>query len=290
MVLKNQEQFQNLLELSIKLSIDAGREILRIYEGEFTFNKKSDNSPITLADMNSHRIISEGLSATGIPILSEEGKDIPYRTRKAWNFFWLVDPLDGTKEFIKKNGEFTVNIALINRTRPVLGVIYAPATGLLYYTSLDRGAYKTTVECLDDIRGILSKAQRLPLPCMEDGQSLRIVASRSHMSPETEAYITRLKNKHREITYLSAGSSLKFCLIAEGKADLYPRLSPTMEWDTAAGQIIVEEAGGWVLDAMRLEPLLYNKADLRNPCFVAGRMKSVQNNFLDSLQKDEVRC
>lgn len=258
---------RKLLELSIGLSIEAGREILRIYEGDFSIEKKSDSSPLTLADIKSHRIISDGLSSTGIPLLSEEGKDIPYEIRRRWDFFWLIDPLDGTKEFIKRNGEFTVNISLIQGSRPVLGVIYAPVTGLLYFALKGKGAFMASINN-SNVEAIIAHARRLPLNSRDKSSSLRIIASRSHLSAETGAYINKLKDRYRDISFISAGSSLKFCLVAEGKADIYPRFSPTMEWDTAAGQTIVEEAGGEVLDAETGQPLKYNKETLNNPYFV----------------------
>lgn len=265
----NEAKLHELLKLSIRLCLEAGREILRIYEEEFSIDKKSDNSPLTLADINSHRIISEGLSLTGIPLLSEEGKDIPYEIRKRWDFFWLVDPLDGTKEFIKRNGEFTVNIALIKGSRPVLGVIHAPVMRLLYYAIKDKGAYRALTDEDANIEKIISGSQKLPLYSKEIASYIRIVASRSHLSSETEAYINKLKGKFKDLSFLSAGSSLKFCLIADGRADIYPRFAPTMEWDTAAGQAIVEEAGGRVLEAETGQPLVYNKKDLKNPYFIA---------------------
>lgn len=265
----DEARLRECLELSIKLSIDAGRAILRVYQGDFSIDRKSDDSPLTLADITSHKIISEGLSSTGIPLLSEEGKDIPYEVRKKWGFFWLIDPLDGTKEFIKRNGEFTVNISLIHHSKPVLGVIYAPVIGLLYYGLKGEGAFKSSINDPVSIKTIISESQRLPLYSGDMASSLRIVASRSHLSAETEAYINKLKGRYRDISFLSAGSSLKFCLIAEGKADIYPRFSPTMEWDTAAGQIIVEESGGDVLDVEKGKALDYNKGDLKNPHFIA---------------------
>lgn len=272
----NEAGLRELLKLSIRLSLEAGKEILRIYEGENSVDKKSDDSPLTLADISSHRIISDGLSSTDIPLLSEEGKDISYEVRRNWQYFWLIDPLDGTKEFIKRNGEFTVNIALIHASRPVLGIIYAPVMRLLYYALKGEGAYKTLVGEDGNLDKIISGAQRLPL-YSRDILSRRIVASRSHMSAETEAYIIKLKDKFKEVSFLSAGSSLKFCLIAEGSADIYPRFGPTMEWDTAAGQIIVEEAGGTVLEVETGQPLVYNKRDLKNPYFIVRSHQSLQD-------------
>lgn len=255
---------ENFLELAIKVSLEAGKEVLSIYNSDFSVDWKADKSPLTLADKKSHQVIWEGLSITGIPLLSEEGKDIPYENRNRWDYFWLVDPLDGTKEFINRNGEFTINISLIHKSRPMLGVIYAPVMGLLYYALKGKGAYRVLIEEAGRVR-----AERLPLNEADGITTLRVVASKSHLSHETQEYVDRLRGMYKDISFHSAGSSLKFCLVAEGKADIYPRLSPTMEWDTAAGDIIVEESGGEVIDVETGKPLVYNKRVLKNPHFVA---------------------
>ena len=257
---------KELLELAIKLSIEAGNEVLNIYREDFAVSKKSDNSPLTIADITSHRIILNGLSKTGIPVLSEEGKDIPYEVRRKWRKFWLVDPLDGTKEFINRNGEFTINIALIEEKIPVLGVIYAPVKDLLYYSLRAEGAWKR--------QG--NEVKRLSSHSEAQGNSIRVVASRSHHSREIDDFISKLKEKYNDIEFLQAGSSLKFCLVAEGSADLYPRFTPTMEWDTAAGQAIVEETGGEVITSGG-SSLLYNKMELRNSGFIAVREIEYKN-------------
>ena len=268
---------ENFLELALRVSLEAGKEVLKIYNSDFSVDWKEDKSPLTLADKKSHQIIWEGLSITGIPLLSEEGRDIPYEERSGWDYLWLVDPLDGTKEFINRNGEFTINISLIHKSRPVLGVIYAPVKGLLYYALKDKGAYRVFVEEDDSIKGIFSKADKLPLNKRDGLTAVRVVASKSHTSPETQAYIDKLRGIYKDIFFNSAGSSLKFCLVAEGEADIYPRLGPTMEWDTAAGDIIVEEAGGRVIDIESGKPLMYNKKVLKNPYFVVigRRIKSL---------------
>ncbi len=242
------------------LAKKAGEAILDVYTSEFAVEQKEDNSPLTLADRTSHEIISEYLMKRHpFPVLSEEGKDIPYGERRQWEYFWLVDPLDGTKEFIKRNGEFTVNIALIHGGRPVTGVIYVPVSDVIYYAVDGEGAYK-----VED--GI---SARLPLPAQKDG--VTVVGSRSHGSKEFDDLVRGLRKKYGTLHFLSAGSSLKFCLVAEGKADIYPRLGPTMEWDTAAGQVIVEEAGGKVVDFGNKQPLRYNKESLLNGHFVSFR-------------------
>ncbi len=231
---------------------------MKVYEGgEFDVSYKGreeEQSPLTRADTEAHHIIVEGLHriSPGLPVLSEESQEVPYSRRKGWKSFWLVDPLDGTKEFIKKTGEFTVNIALIDGDRPVLGVVHAPAAGVTYSASEGMGAFKAEGAGRERIR--VSDYR---------GHRLRVVASVSHRSPELEAFIKRLG----DCECLSMGSSLKLCLVAEGRADLYPRLGPTMEWDTAAAQCVVECAGGSVID-LDGRPLGYNKPDLHNPFFM----------------------
>ncbi len=236
----------------------AGDAIMAIYDSELTVQYKEDQSPLTAADQASHRVIVAGLQQRwpDIPILSEEGAALSYAERKDWRCFWLVDPLDGTKEFIKKNGEFTVNIALIENGRPTIGVVYAPALNRLYSGDRAGGAW---VQC----------GEESPVPIAVrrtvDDDGLTVVMSRSHPSPELEDYLQGIKVKEA----LPVGSSLKLCVVAEGKADLYPRLGPTMEWDTAAGHAIVEAAGGTV-QTPDGDVLLYNKENLLNPFFIVS--------------------
>jgi 3'(2'), 5'-bisphosphate nucleotidase len=256
-----------LLNIAIKAALQAGKEILEVYRsGNFQISEKADASPLTLADRRAHQVIKELLSVFNLPILSEEGKAIPYQERKNWEIFWIVDPLDGTKEFIKRNGEFTVNIALVKGNRPILGVVYAPALGELYYASETSGSVKVHVK--DD--GTLGEPEVLnPERTAADRDYIVVVASRSHMSEETKAFIEKISSK-KEVKTVSKGSSLKLCLVAEGEADVYPRFAPTMEWDTAAGQAVVEFSGGKVLDTEG-NPLRYNKENLLNPYFIALR-------------------
>lgn len=239
----------------------AGEEILKIYHDESKFDRvdfKADDSPLTLADKAAHLAIEAKLQEMSpeIPILSEEGRDIPYEERKEWSRFWLVDPLDGTKEFIKRNGEFTVNIALIEGNEVIMGCVHVPVSNVTYFAAKGEGAYmKVGAE----------KAVKIEANAFElTDKGLRLVCSRSHMTPEVEAYVAQFD----EPQTVSMGSSLKLVLIAEGKADIYPRLGPTMEWDTAAAQIIVEEAGGQVLQADSGEVMQYNKENLLNPYFL----------------------
>ncbi len=260
-------QHSQLLEKAILAAIEAGQKIMEIYETEdFGVDFKADNSPLTKADIASHKVIDGHLNETGIPVLSEEGKDIPYDERKDWKQLWIVDPIDGTKEFIKRNGDFTVNIALIEDHLPVLGVIYVPVTGDLYFSTCEDGAYKTILFEADDLPDKIRKAQRLPLET--DRKTYTVVASRSHMSPETEAFIDELKKEHGTIELISRGSSLKLCMVAEGKADCYPRFAPTMEWDTAAGQAICMHAGHDVIDQETGETMRYNRENLLNHWFL----------------------
>lgn len=259
------------LKISLLAAVEAGKKILEVYEQDFTFEKKSDNSPLTIADKHSHEVIKAALENTGFPLLSEEGKQISYEERKKWGTFWLVDPLDGTKEFIKKNGEFTVNIALIKDGLPVMGVVYVPVTGDLYFAN-ENGSFKVTVDknfTEQKLEELLQGAKKLPL---NDQPSVyTIVASRSHNSPETESFIEEKRKKHGAVNTISSGSSIKLCLVAEGKAQVYPRLAPTMEWDTAAGQAIARFAACSVYNYETKKELNYNKENLLNPWFVVER-------------------
>ena len=264
--------YKNHLITAIKSALTAGKAILEVYDSGFEVEIKEDLSPLTTADKKSHTIIVHHLKKTGIPVLSEEGKDIPYAERKDWDVLWIVDPLDGTKEFIKKNGEFTVNIALVMNGRPVLGVIYVPVPDILYFASQSEGSYK--IEHVKrfsdpDWKTLIKNASLLPLKVSKNRYT--VVGSRSHMNQATQRFIALKKEKHGEIEIISKGSSLKFCMIAEGKADVYPRFAPTSEWDTAAGQAIVEHAGGSVTLTDGETPLTYNKENILNPEFIVFR-------------------
>ncbi len=259
---------------AIKAAIEAGNEILEVYNSDdFQVEKKGDDSPLTLADRKAHLKIMEYLEKTDIPILSEEGRAIAYEERKDWKQLWIVDPLDGTKEFIKRNGDFTVNIALIESNQPVFGVIYVPVHKELFVGIKGKGAYKLIdISNLDNISESLNEIfqQGVKLPITDSSRSFTVVASRSHMSNETKEYIDELKEKHSNLQFSSRGSSLKLCAVAEGLADIYPRFAPTMEWDTAAGQAIVEAMGGTV-KLVSGEPLKYNRKELLNPYFIVSR-------------------
>lgn len=246
----------------IRIVREAGNQIMEIYENSSIyshFELKSDYSPLTVADRTSNHYICSQLHELypEIPVISEENRETDFSIRKNYKLFWLLDPLDGTKEFLKRNGEFTVNLALIDSGKPVLGIVHVPFTHKTYYARKGHGAYLE--------QGICEPEKLTVSAYHPKAEGLRIVASRSHMNTETEEYLKRFLNPK----LLSMGSSLKFMLVAEGLADLYPRLGPTSEWDTAASQIIVEEAGGQVLDLTSLKELRYNKENLLNPYFIA---------------------
>lgn len=252
-------ELNSLLLLAINAAEEACKVILEVYHSDnFQAEVKGDNSPLTLADKKAHNVIERILQSSNLPILSEEGKSISYDARKTWTYFWMVDPLDGTKEFLKRNGEFTVNIALIYNGEPVLGVVAVPVTGDVYYGSKDSGAF------LKQDGKEIKLVQRPGLDLTQPG--LRVVASRSHMNEETQAFIDKLKTP----TLVSSGSSLKFMLVAEGKADVYPRYAPTMEWDTAAAHAVVNAVGLKVLEVGKDRELVYNKVDLLNPWFLVS--------------------
>ena len=256
------------LQLATKAAVEAGKRIMEIYEtDDFNVDFKSDDSPLTRADIAAHEIIVEFLNQSDIPVLSEEGKEIPYSIRKDWDTLWIVDPIDGTKEFIKKNGEFTVNIALIEDQTPVLGVICVPALNELYFSTQENGAFKTTrIDTWQNTTNILMHGQKLPLET--ERSTYTVVASRSHLSPETQDFIDDLTKKHGTVETISKGSSLKLCMVAEGTADCYPRFAPTMEWDTAAGQAICMHAGFDVIDWETRSTMKYNRENLLNNWFL----------------------
>lgn len=257
-----------LLKIAITASLEAGKRIMEIYDNEnFEVDFKSDDSPLTKADLASHNIILSHLEKTDYPILSEEGKHLDYKIRKTWKQLWIVDPIDGTKEFIKKNGEFTVNIALVENQIPIMGVIYVPALKELYFANKDIGSFKVNnITEFSSLSKIMEHASKLPLP--NNRENITVVASKSHLSKETEDYIKNLEKEHGDVTSISKGSSLKLCMVAEGEADEYPRFAPTMEWDTAAGQAICKYAGKTVYDYKTQKEMLYNRKDLLNEWFL----------------------
>ncbi|WP_413616470.1 3'(2'),5'-bisphosphate nucleotidase CysQ [Halomonas cupida] len=262
-----------LCEALIKGAVEAGNAILAVYEGDIRVETKDDDSPLTQADLASHRSLVAMLQrlTPDVPILSEESGDISYAERREWQRYWLLDPLDGTKEFIKRNGEFTVNVALIDQGGPVFGIVHAPVLGTTWYGQQGKGAFKQE-------RGETTEIRVRALP--EAGsEAWKIVGSRSHGSSEFETFCEGLPEHER----VSMGSSIKLCLVAEGKADLYPRLAPTSEWDTAAAQAVVTAAGGEVLNAETLEPLLCNQQEsVLNPFFIVCGQRN--ERWIDALQ------
>lgn len=262
----------NHLKTAIEASLKAGKAIMQVYDTVFDVAYKDDKSPLTEADKQANDIINSFLIPTNIPIISEENKQTDFSTRKTWERCWIVDPVDGTKEFVKRNGEFTVNIALVKNGKPQLGVIYVPATKELYYAIVgENKVYKMQLSSHDEaIEDVFEKAKTIQ-PKANTSSTIQVVGSRSHMSQETEDFIEALKSNGKSVEIVSKGSSLKFCLIAEGKADVYPRFAPTMEWDTAAGQAICNAVGVDVISNDTNEPLLYNKQNLLNPWFIVSK-------------------
>lgn len=259
------------LKIAIKASLHGGEEILKIYNGKHAVEYKKDNSPLTEADKNANVAINEFLEQSSVPIISEENKQIPYEERKNWTECWMVDPLDGTKEFIKRNGEFTVNIALIKNQQPILGIIYVPVAKELYFGIVDKQeSFKVEISGNENIDDLIENAQRIQ-PAKKTVEIITVAGSRSHMNEETINFIEELKRYYKEVEMVSKGSSLKFCLVAEGKADVYPRFAPTMEWDTAAGHAICQAAGLRVISKDTGDPLLYNKKNLLNPSFLVTK-------------------
>ncbi len=261
------------LKIAIEASLEAGIEIMKVYESDnFNIEIKGDESPLTQADKNANDVINKYLIPTNIPIISEENKQIDFEDRKEWNTCWIVDPVDGTKEFIKRNGEFTVNIALAKNGKPVLGVIYVPVDKTLYFADVDeQTTYKAVLDSHHaNFNEITEKALLLNGPQGNDNK-IKVVGSRSHMSEETLTYVDGLSSGRKEVEIVSKGSSLKFCLVAEGKADVYPRFAPTMEWDTAAGQAICNAIGIDVISHDTDETLLNNKLKLLNPWFLVSK-------------------
>ena len=267
---QKENKLNKLLKIAIKASIEAGEKILEVYNKDFEVEYKDDNSPLTIADKKANDVIETYLSKTDYPVLSEEGKAIPYNERNKWTTFWIVDPLDGTKEFIKRNDEFTVNIALVKNNSPILGVIYIPSQKSLYFASANIGSYKIDNIDSTNIQAKISDyiAMGIKLPRGNQNSTFTVVGSKSHMTPETEEFINDLKKNHGTISIVSKGSSLKICMVAEGRANIYPRFAPTMEWDVAAGHAIAKYAGKNIFIANTNNELSYNTETLLNPWFI----------------------
>ncbi|WP_282163160.1 3'(2'),5'-bisphosphate nucleotidase CysQ [Ulvibacterium marinum] len=261
---------KDLLQIALTASVHAGKAILQIYYRDNSIKElKEDLSPLTEADIASNAIINDYLMKTPFPIISEEAKSKDYSVRETWETCWIVDPLDGTKEFIKGNGEFTVNIALCKSGKPILGIIYVPVLRELYYANVpEKKAYKTILDTKHEPITSFFSDQDLIISSKKKSNKVKVVGSRSHMNQETMNFIAKLKDENKQVEIVSKGSSLKFCMVAEGKADIYPRFAPTMEWDTAAGQAICSAVGLKVISKDTNKILTYNKKRLLNPHFI----------------------
>jgi len=247
-------------QLAVQAAIEASHKIISVRRGDYNIELKADESPVTDADEAAHTVIKERLSKSPFPILSEEGRKAPYETRKDWESLWIVDPLDGTRAFIKGRNEFTVNIALVENGIPVLGVIAIPVEEKVYWASLGKGAFSASFSDLKN---------PTKLPEVTDSHSYRVTVSRSHLDKRTQAYVDDLRNEHSDLQLVKSSSALKFCILADGLADCYPRFSPCMEWDTAAGQILLTETGKELIDLGTGKPMVYNRKNLKNGPFLA---------------------
>lgn len=278
---KSNWSHQELLKLAVNAALIAGEEILKIYNTDFAVETKSDDTPVTIADKASGQCISKILEQTQIPIISEEEDICDFSIRKNWKQVWIIDPLDGTKEYIKRNGEFAINIALVEDGKPVIGIIYAPVTHDIYFASNQLGSYKITQHDLifeltkkNIADNLLEFGKKLPI--LKAPKTYTLVASRSHLSKDVNQRIVQLKKIYGEVDIISVGSSIKQCWVAEGKAHEYPRYGITMEWDTAAGQCILEMAGCELLDLETNLPMVYNKVNMKNNFFVAKQKSRLQ--------------
>ena len=251
-------EYNNYLKIGKEASLQAGKKIMEVYENSniIKFENKEDNSPLTIADKEAHNIINMILKKTDINIISEESKISNYKIRKSWTHYWLIDPLDGTKEFIKKNGEFTVNIALIKKNKPIMGIVYCPVKKSLYWNHPEQGAFKKESSTV-----LLQRKQKINF----HQSGLRVITSRSHLNSQTEKFISKLKQPK----IISCGSSLKILFLTENKADIYPRFGPTMEWDTAAAHAIANSANIKLINPDTNKEIFYNKKNLLNPFFIA---------------------
>jgi 3'(2'), 5'-bisphosphate nucleotidase len=266
-------EIKALTHVAVLAALEGGKEILDVYENTIEVEYKDDKSPLTIADKRAHLKIVDMLKDTGIPVLSEEGRELAYEERKDWDLLWVVDPLDGTKEFIKRNGEFTVNIALVKSGVPIMGVIYVPVGEIMYFGASELGAYRVDqamqVKNTSTIQDWMGQGYSLP---QKQERPYTMVGSRSHMSQETTDFFDKVRIEHPDLQVISKGSSLKICMVAEGSADVYPRFAPTMEWDTAAGHAVAKGAGFEVYQAKNdSKPLEYNKVDLLNPWFIVKK-------------------
>lgn len=262
----------DLLYLAVQAAFKGGEEILKIYETDFKVEIKSDNTPVTAADKASGKAIAAVLAHSSIPVISEEERVPSFEERQTFERVWIVDPLDGTKEYVKRNGEFAVNVALVEHNSPIIGIIYAPILKTLYFAAKGQGSYKIGEEELLNLKSLSMQEllhSAIRLPCESLPATYTVIASRSHLSREINEHVQKLHNLFGAVNMLNVGSSIKQCWVAEGRAHEYPRYGLTMEWDTAAGQCILEEAGSQLIDLSTALPMVYNKEDLRNNYFTA---------------------
>jgi 3'(2'), 5'-bisphosphate nucleotidase len=262
------DSLNKLLKIAVEAALEAGRSTLVYYGNDIDVDLKTDSSPLTQADLDSNKIIEEKLLPTEIPILSEELVPEAYEERKKWKFLWIVDPLDGTKEFIKKSNEYTINIALVEKSTPIMGVVYAPALDLLFYGDHINGAYKVSDASEKKVENLFDDKIRSKLIAESNTKETVVVASKSHRNNETDVFISKLSEEFEDVKIKSYGSSLKLCMIADGEAQIYPRLGPTMEWDTAASHAIVTASGAKIYQYPSFDNVLYNKENLLNPYFI----------------------
>lgn len=248
------------LKIALQAAIEASKKIMSVRKGDYSIELKADESPVTDADEAAHSIIKNFLSDTPFPILSEEGKKAPYETRKDWERLWIVDPLDGTRAFINGRNEFTVNIALVENGIPILGIIALPVEEQVYWASRGDGAFRAPFSDLQ---------HPTRLPEYTGSAPYRVTVSRSHLNEKTQAYVDELRTEHPDLKLVKAASALKFCILADGLADCYPRFSPCMEWDTAAGQVLLTETGKELIDLATGKPMVYNRKNLKNGPFIA---------------------
>jgi len=283
-----QNPHDSILDIAIRAALEAARAITQVYNGHFDTETKADGSPITLADKRANDIICRHLSGSSWPIISEENKPADYSERKKWEHFWLVDPLDGTKEFIGRNGEFTVNIALVRDDEPVLGVIVAPALQTAWFGSVDMQPHiihntnALTNSSDEDFPAMLNK-HAVQLPSPDNPDIKRIAVSRSHLDDKTKALLSKMSDHYQSIEIHPKGSSLKLCDLAAGDATFYPRFTPCYEWDTAAGHALLRAAGGEIFSLETQKPLCYNKRDLHNPPFIAFANRQDASSFFSQL-------
>ena len=247
-------------QLALQAAIEASKKIMSVRKGDYTIELKADESPVTDADEAAHSVIKQHLVETPFPVLSEEGRKAPFETRKDWEKLWIVDPLDGTRAFIHGRNEFTVNIALVEKGVPILGIIALPVDQKIYWASRGNGAYRADFSQLESPTN---------LPDEKGEHPYRVTVSRSHLDKRTQAYVDDLRNDHPDLKLVKSASALKFCILADGLADCYPRFSPCMEWDTAAGQVLLTETGKELIDLATGKPMVYNRKNLKNGPFLA---------------------